>query len=302
VSICYQTFGGPSDRPLLLVMGLGGPMTWWPVELCRQLAAAGFFVIRYDNRDTGRSTRFKGRRVSRSDLVRAFFGRRVQVPYSLRDMARDAVGLLDHLDIRAAHVAGVSMGGMIAQTLAIEHPDRVLSLTSIMSSAGARTSGYQHPILLPGLLRRAARTREQYVAGTLAYHKLIGSPDYPTPHEEQTAQAETTWDRGINPSGVMRHMVAVLTQRNRTRVLGSLRIPVTVVHGKSDRMVHISGGRVTARSVPGARLVEVPGMGHDIPPGLYDTFVEAIASTADRAGSVVLDDPGEAPGGQAQVS
>jgi pimeloyl-ACP methyl ester carboxylesterase len=304
VHICYQTFGDPSDRPLLLVMGLGGPMTWWPVELCRRLAGAGFYVIRYDNRDTGHSTRFRGRRVTRKDLVRAFFGRRIQVPYSLRDMARDAVGLLDHLGIDAAHVAGVSMGGMIAQTLAVEHPDRVLSLTSIMSSVGARTSGYQHPILLPGLLRRAARTKEQYVAGTIAYHKLIGSPDFPTSDEELRAQAEETWDRGINPAGVMRQMVAVLTQRNRTRALGSVRIPVTVVHG-TKVMVHISGGRATAKAARGARLVEVPGMGHDIAPGLYDTFVDAITSTAERAGSsgpVVLDDPGEAPGGKAQVS
>src|SRR5687768_18229380 len=136
VDLCYQTFGDPGDRPLLLVMGLGGPMTWWPVGLCRQLAAEGFFVVRYDNRDTGKSTRLRQHRVSQRDLVRAFLGRRVEVPYSLRTMAADAAALLDHLDIDAAHVAGVSMGGMIAQHLAIEHPDRVLSLTSIMSSTG----------------------------------------------------------------------------------------------------------------------------------------------------------------------
>src|SRR3954447_1987392 len=206
IEICFQTFGDASGRPLLLVMGLGGPMTWWPEELCERLADKGFFVIRYDNRDTGRSTRLRQHRVSRRQLVEAFLGRRIELPYSLRDMAEDAVGLLDHLEIRAAHVAGVSMGGMIAQTLAVEHPDRVLSLTSVMSTTGRRTEGFQHPLLLPNLLRRGARTKEQYVEATLAFSKVIGSPGYRDPDEIVRARAEETWSRGVNMYDTMRHM------------------------------------------------------------------------------------------------
>jgi pimeloyl-ACP methyl ester carboxylesterase len=282
VEICFQTFGDARDRPLLLVMGLGGPMTWWPQGLCRQLAGEGFHVIRYDNRDTGRSTRLRQHRVSQRDLVRAFCGRRVEVPYSLRTMADDAAALLDHLDIDAAHVAGVSMGGMIAQHLAIEHPDRVLSLTSIMSSTGRRTQGFQHPMLLPALLRRQVGNKQEYVEGTLKFSTLIGSPGYPEDDDVIRARAEETWDRGVNFKDTMRQMLAVVTQRDRTAGLRELRIPVTVVHGRNDRMVHLSGGRATAAAVPGARLVLVPGMGHNLPEGLFDTFTDAITSTADR--------------------
>src|SRR4051812_23836554 len=184
LEICYQTIGDPGARPLLLVMGLGGPMTWWPLGLCRELVEAGFFVVRFDNRDAGRSTKLAGHRESQRDLVRAFLGRPVTPPYTLSDLADDAAALLDHLGLPAAHVCGVSMGGMVAQTLAIDHPDRVLSLTSIMSSTGARRSGYQHPLLLPRLLRRQARTREAYVEGVLVLDKVIGSPAYPRSDEE----------------------------------------------------------------------------------------------------------------------
>jgi pimeloyl-ACP methyl ester carboxylesterase len=264
-------------------MGLGGPMTWWPVELCRQLAAVGFFVIRYDNRDTGRSTSFREHRVTQRDVVKAFLGRRVTVPYSLRDMAEDGIGLLGHLGIEAAHVAGVSMGGMIAQTMAVEHPDRVLSLTSIMSTTGRRTVGYQHPVLFPALLRRAATTREEYIASTLRFAPMIASPGYPDSEQAARERAEVTWDRGINPSGVARQTLAILTQPDRTEALGQLGMPVTVVHGLSDRMVHSSGGRATAKAVPGAELRLVPGMGHDLPTGLFETLTSAIVSSAERA-------------------
>ena len=284
IEICYQTFGDPTDRPLLLVMGLGGPMTWWPVDLCHQLAGEGFFVIRYDNRDTGRSTRLRQHRVSDQDLVKAFLGRRVRVPYSLRDMARDGIHLLDHLDIDAAHVVGVSMGGMIGQTMAIEHPDRVLSLVSIMSTTGRRTQGFQHPMLLPALLRRAVGGEEEYVEGSVKFSKLIGSPGFPEDDDVVRARARETWKRGVNFHDTKRHMIAVVTQRDRTEGLRGLRIPVTVVHGRNDKMVHVSGGRATAAAVPGARLVLVPGFGHNLPSGMFDTFTEAILTNAARVG------------------
>src|SRR4051794_39197072 len=168
-------------------MGLGGPMTWWDPELCRMLAERGFYVVRFDNRDCGRSSRGQGR-VTRATLVRAFAGRRVRAPYSLNDMAEDAFGLLDHLGLESVHVCGVSMGGMIAQTMAIEHPERVRSLTSIMSTTGKRTVGWQHPGLLPNLVGRSAG-REGYIQTSLRTWKLIGSPAYPTSEERIRAEA-----------------------------------------------------------------------------------------------------------------
>ncbi|NHC23680.1 alpha/beta hydrolase [Nocardioides sp. IC4_145] len=284
VELCYQTFGDPDDEPLLLVMGLGGPMTWWDEELCRMLAAAGFYVIRYDNRDTGRSSRLEGR-VTRVALVRAFTGRRVRPPYTMADLASDAFGLLDHLGLDAAHVAGVSMGGMIVQTMAISEPRRVLSMTSIMSTTGRRTVGWQHPNLLPALIGNKRGSREAYVRASRQMWRLIGSPGYPEPEEETRRRAEETWDRGISAEGTMRQMLAILTQPDRSARLRSVRVPTTVIHGLADRMVHVSGGRATARAVPGAELLLIDGMGHDTPPALFETFTAAIRRTADRAGA-----------------
>jgi pimeloyl-ACP methyl ester carboxylesterase len=198
-------------------------------------------------------------------------------------MADDAVALLEHLGIPAAHVAGVSMGGMIAQTMTIAHPDRVLSLTSIMSTTGARRTGYQDPLLMPQLLRRQGRTREEYVEGAVAFGRLIGSPAYRGSDEAARARARETYDRGICLSGTMRQMLAIVTQRDRTAALRQVRVPVTVVHGLSDRMVHVSGGRATAAAVPGAELVLVDGLGHDLPEGVFPTLVAAIRRSAARA-------------------
>jgi pimeloyl-ACP methyl ester carboxylesterase len=282
VELCYQTFGDPSDEPLLLVMGLGGPMTWWDTELCVMLANAGFYVVRYDNRDTGRSTRIRTR-VTRGQLVRAFGGRKVKSPYLMSDLAEDAVALMDHLGLESAHVAGISMGGMIAQTVAIEHPRRVRSLTSIMSTTGKRTVGWQDPRLIPALIAPRKPGRESYVSTSVAFWDVIGSPGYPADRDKLTSRAGETFDRGYSASGVMRQMLAILQQPDRTHRLRSLRIPALVVHGMADKMVHVSGGRSTAAAIPGAELVLIDGMGHDLPPALFETFAEAIARTADRA-------------------
>ena len=282
VELCYQTFGDPDDEPLLLVMGLGGPMTWWDPALCRMLAERGFYVIRYDNRDTGRSTKVAGR-VSRTMLVRAFSGRYVRTPYGLADMAADAFALLDHLGLESAHVAGVSMGGMIAQTMAIAQPRRVRSLTSIMSTTGKRSVGWQHPRLLPVLIARRGRGRTAYAEGSAAIWNLIGSPLYPNDPEAVLTKAHETFDRGWSNGGVLRQMMAVTTQENRTQRLHAVRVPTLVVHGTADRMVHPSGGRATAAAIPGAELLLVDGMGHDLPPALFETFADGIRRTADRA-------------------
>jgi pimeloyl-ACP methyl ester carboxylesterase len=281
IELCYQTFGDPDDEPLLLVMGLGGPMNWWDTDFCALLAGRGFYVIRYDNRDTGRSSRGTGR-VTRPMLVSAFAGRRVKVPYALTALADDAFGLLDHLGLASAHVVGVSMGGMIAQTMAISRPERVLSLSSFSSTTGKRTVGWQHPSLFPNLLAKRGG-REVYIESSVAVWNRIGSPAYPISEERVRSRAAETWDRGISGSGTMRHMLAVITQPNRSQRLHALRMPTLVVHGLADKLVHVSGGRATSAAIPGAELLLIDGMGHDLPPALFDTFARAIRRTADRA-------------------
>ncbi|GAA4809282.1 alpha/beta fold hydrolase [Nocardioides caeni] len=282
VELCYQTFGDPDAEPLLLVMGLGGPMTWWPEDLCRQLAAAGFHVVRFDNRDTGRSTRIPGR-VRFDHLLRGFAGRRVRAPYSLEDLARDVFGLMDHLGLASAHVAGISMGGMIAQTMALTAPQRVRSLASIMSSTGARAVGWQNPALIPTLLAPRGPGVEAYIRRSLMVWGIIGSPGFPQAEDELRSRAAETWERGIDEQGVVRQMLAVVTQRDRTRALRDLDVPTVVLHGLADKMVHVSGGRATAAAVRGARSVFVPGWGHDLPSALFPTFVSEIRRNADRA-------------------
>ncbi|GAA4711986.1 alpha/beta fold hydrolase [Nocardioides conyzicola] len=282
IELCYQTFGDPDDDPLLLVMGLGGPMTWWDTELCEDLARAGFFVIRFDQRDTGRSTILDAR-ISRATLVRAFAGTRVRAPYSLGDLGDDAFGLLDHLGLESAHVVGVSMGGMVVQTMVLAHPERVRSMTSIMSTTGKRTVGWQHPSVLPHFLAPARPGRAAYLATNVTMARLIGSPAYPEDEERIRARASLTFDRGLHPAGVVRQMMAVLTQPNRSTRLRGVRVPSLVVHGLADKMVHVSGGRATAAAIPGAELLLVDGMGHDLPPALFETFVAAIRRTANRA-------------------
>lgn len=283
VELCYQTFGDPADEPLLLVMGLGGPMNWWDTAICEDFARAGFHVVRYDNRDTGRSSRAAGK-VGRTALVSAFLGRPTRAPYRMADLAADAVGLMDHLGWDSAHVVGVSMGGMVVQTLAVEHPDRVRSLVSVMSTVGRRTVGYQHPALLPQLLATRSAGREGYVASSQKMWGLIGSPDYPTSEEVLRARAEETFDRGVSTSGVLRQMLAVLTQPDRTSALRRLDVPAAVMHGSKDKMVHVSGGRATAHAIANAELLVVEGMGHDMPRALHPTLVDLVRRTADRAG------------------
>ncbi len=256
-------------------------MNWWDPELCTMLAEAGFQVVRFDNRDTGKSSRLSGR-VTRAQLVRSFLGRGGRPPYTLDDMAADVFGLMDHLGWDSAHVVGVSMGGMIAQTMAIAQPSRVRSLTSIMSTLGKRTVGWQHPSLLPMLIAKRGPGREAYVATSARVWQAIGSPGYPLDDETVRSRAEETFDRGVSASGVLRQMLAILNQPDRSRALKALRMPVAIVHGAADKMVHVSGGRATARVIPNAELLVIDGMGHDMPNELFETYTEIIRRTADR--------------------
>ena len=281
IELCYQTFGDPDDEPLLLVLGLGGPMTWWEPALCTRLAEAGFYVVRFDNRDAGRSSRGSGR-VTRSMLVRGFAGVRTRPPYTLADMAGDAFGLLDHLGLDSAHVAGVSMGGMIAQTMALAEPRRVRSLASIMSTTGRRSVGWQHPSLFRNLLGRSSG-REGYIRSSVTTWRIIGSPGYRQPQEATEKRAAETYDRGVSLAGLTRQMAAIVTQPNREPSLRGLAVPTVVIHGLADKMVHVSGGRATAAAIPGADLLLIDQMGHDLPAALDETFTRAIRRNADRA-------------------
>ena len=282
VDLCYRTYGDPADEPMLLLMGLASPLIWWDPTFCSMLAERGYYVITPDNRDVGLSTKVSGR-VTRRMLFRAYAGLPVRAAYSMSDMARDELALLDQLGIESAHVVGVSMGGMIAQTMAIEHPERVRSLTSIMSTTGRRLVGWQHPRLFPALLRPLRPGRDAYADDSVMMWKLIGSPGYPRPEQDTRDVAYQTYDRGIFPPGTLRQMIAVLTQPNREHRLHDLQVPTLVIHGLSDRMVHVSGGRATAAAIPGAELLLVAGMGHDLPPELFRTFADAIHRTASRA-------------------
>lgn len=281
ISLCYQTFGQPGDEPLILVMGLGGPMTWWDEDLCRRLAARGFFVVRYDNRDTGRSTKL-AETVPRGHIVRGFVGRPLTTPYTLVDLAADAFGLMDHLGLASGHVAGLSMGGMIAQTMAIRSPERVRSLTSMMSTTGRRRVGWQHPSLAPTLLAPRAAGRTAYVDASARLWRQIGSPGFAVDPERVRARAEETYDRGFDAAGVIRQMAAIVSQPDRTEALRRLSLPATVIHGKADKMVHVSGGRATAAALRNSELMLIDGLGHDLPPVLFETFAAAVRRTADR--------------------
>lgn len=284
LDLCYDTFGDRASPALLLVMGLGSQMLLWREDFCELLAERGFWVIRFDNRDVGRSTILRDAHVpTRLELV-------LRDPrgaaYTPSDMANDTAGLLDWLDVDAAHVVGASMGGMIAQLLAIGHPQRVLSLVSMMSTTGNRRVGQTHPVLLRRLFRSPPRDRDGYVRDFVANYRYIGSRRYPADPERTRALGERCFDRGIHRAGTARQMAAIATAPDRTPLLHEVKVPTTVIHGDADRLVMSSGGRATASAIPGARLVVIPGMAHDLPRELWGQMVDEIEKTAGRAAAV----------------
>jgi pimeloyl-ACP methyl ester carboxylesterase len=281
LELCYQTFGGDEGPAMLMVMGLGTQMVMWDDELCETLAGRGLRVIRFDNRDSARSTilRDRGTPTRRQLTLRDGRG----APYSLDDMAADAVGLLDQLDIEAAHVVGASMGGMIAQLMAINHPSRVRSLVSIMSTTGSRRVGLPRPGMIPLLLRRPSPGREGYVSDVVSTLRTIGSKRYPSETERLHQLAERCYERGHDRSGTARQLAAIQTASDRTAALRRLRLPAAVIHGSDDPLVRPSGGRATAKAIPGARLVMLEGMAHDMPRPLWPQIVETIMRTTKAA-------------------
>ena len=281
VEIAYETFGDPTDETMLLIMGLGVQMLGWDEQLCTALAGRGYHVVRFDNRDVGLSTKVEGG--PRPDLMAAIAGDASTASYTLEDMADDCAGLLDALGVRAAHVIGASQGGMIAQTLAIRHPERVLSLVSIMSTTGAREVGQPHPEALPALLTRPPADKEGFVDFVVAAWRVIGSPGFEADEGALRARAAASYDRGIFPDGTSRQLLAILASGDRTQALRTLDVPTTVIHGTDDILVDVSGGKATADAIPGARLELIEGMGHDLPAQLWPRFVELIVETAERA-------------------
>jgi pimeloyl-ACP methyl ester carboxylesterase len=281
MEIAYETFGDPTDETMLLIMGLGVQMLGWDEQLCTALAGRGYHVVRFDNRDVGLSTKVEGG--PRPDLMAAMAGDASTANYTLEDMADDCAGLLDALSVSAAHVIGASQGGMIAQTLAIRHPERVLSLVSIMSTTGAREVGQPHPEALPALLTRPPADKEGFVGFVVAAWRVIGSPGFEADEGALRALAAASYDRGIFPDGTSRQLLAILASGDRTQALRTLDVPTTVIHGTDDILVDVSGGKATADAIPGARLELIEGMGHDLPAQLWPRFVELIIETAARA-------------------
>lgn len=285
IELAYQEMGEPDGEPLLLVMGLATQMIAWDEGFCSLLAERGFRVVRFDNRDIGRSTKIASAGVaSRLDMLS---GRRATAPYLLRDMAKDTFGLMDYLGIASAHVAGASMGGMIAQAMAIERPERVRSLVSIMSTTGSRRVPPPRWRAMRVMLGKPPRGREQAIERTVSTFRTIGSPGYPFEEGRIREIAGRSYDRGHDSAGIARQLHAILASGDRTKALHGLALPATVIHGSRDPLVRPAGGRATARAIPGARLRMVEGMGHDLPPQLWSSFAAELADTAEQAAAPV---------------
>ncbi len=282
VRIAYDSFGSAGDPPLLLVMGLGMQMVGWDERFCELLVARGFRVIRFDNRDVGLSTKFDA--AGRPRILAGALGISRNAPYRLADMAADAAGLLDHLGIGAAHVAGASMGGMIAQTLAACHPERVRSLCSIMSGPGGRRRATMPRLAVAGtLLARPPRDREAYAEHVVELFGRIGSPGYAADPERLRRLALISYDRCFNPLGGARQLMAILASGDRSAELRAISAPTLCIHGRCDRLLPPAGGELVAAAIPAARLELIDGMGHDLPVQLWPELAAMIAENAGRA-------------------
>jgi pimeloyl-ACP methyl ester carboxylesterase len=282
VELEYETVGDPAGRPLLLVQGLGAQLTSVEDGLCQALASRGFLVIRYDNRDAGLSTWLDDARPV--DLAAVWRGDHASLAYTLEDMTDDAVAVLDAAGVAAAHVVGISLGGMIAQLLATRHPGRVRSLASIMSTTGSRAVGQPSGEAASVLVASMPSEREAFIGRAVANTRAISAGTaYPFDAGAVRRGAARSFDRAYHPKGTGRQFAAILAAGDRTEALGGIRVPTVVVHGEEDQVIGVSGGEATAATIPGARLLRVPGLGHELPPGFWPTLVEALADNADRA-------------------
>jgi pimeloyl-ACP methyl ester carboxylesterase len=282
IELAYDTFGEPGSPPMLLIMGLGCQMIDWKDEFCSLLAGSGFRAIRFDNRDVGQSTIFHDAGHPSIDAMLAAMGRgeRIAAPYLLSDLVADTVGLLDALGIEKAHVVGLSMGGMIAQLLAADHPDRALTLTSIMSSTGEPGLPASMPEAWACLTERLETELEPFIAQYLRKWQVYCGPRYPFDPNAGKDHAVRVFARGVHPAGRDRQMAAILASGSRKAALARVSCPALVIHGASDPVVRIEGGRATARAITGAELLTIEGMGHDLPKAVWPAVVDAIARHA----------------------
>jgi pimeloyl-ACP methyl ester carboxylesterase len=285
IDICYEIFGDAKAEPMLLIMGLGAQMIHWDDEFCRQLAARGFRVIRFDNRDIGKSSKLTGgKRLTAVELLKLRFLKiPVAAPYTLLDMAKDTIGLMDVLSIRTAHLVGASMGGMIAQEIAISFPQRVRSLTSIMSTTG-------NPKVPPPTREASAilmapppATKEEYFVRFAQTWKILRGGSFPEDEALDRSRAERTYERGLNPAGVGRQLRAILASGSRKERLRAVKAPTLVIHGSVDPLVRPEGGKDTAASIPGAKFLLVEGMGHALPIPMWPPVIDAIDKHAHGA-------------------
>ena len=287
IQIEYRTFGNSSSRPLLLIIGLGAQMIYWDADLCKDLVARGNYVIIFDNRDVGLSTKFGETGMPNIPEIfgKLLQGEKVNPPYTLDDMADDAVALLDGLNIRKAHVCGMSMGGMIAQTIAIRHPERVLSLISIYSTTGNPEVPQPKPEIIRLLVAPPPNERQAFIEHMLVVFRTISGPGFPLDEAWTRKIIGESYDRSFYPEGTVRQFVAILTQPNRAPALSSIKVPTLVIHGTSDPLVPVEGGKDTAKVIKGAELILIEGMGHDLPHGgAWPRVVEAIDKHTQRAG------------------
>jgi pimeloyl-ACP methyl ester carboxylesterase len=279
IDIAYERLGDPTAPPVLLVMGLGAQLLGWPDGLCDELVKRGLHLIRFDNRDAGQSTHFSGM----PDLPAVMAGNHALAPYRLSDMAGDTFGLLDALGLDSVHLVGASMGGFIAQTMTIEQPRRVRSLTSIMSTTGSPTVGQMHPEALAMFALPPIMTRAQAIERGLHASSVIGSPGFQRDVEGIADRVGRSYDRAFDPPGMARQGAAVIASGDRTARLREVRTPALVLHGDRDKMCDVSGGRATAEAIEGAELVIIEGMGHDLPRALWPDFATRIAALVERA-------------------
>jgi pimeloyl-ACP methyl ester carboxylesterase len=279
IDLCYETIG--SGDPLLLVHGLGGQFIDWHDDLVRLLSEQGFAVTRYDNRDVGLSTKFES--APPPDVMAILSGDRSTAPYRVADMAADAAGVIEELGLAPAHVVGASMGGMIVQQLSIDRPELVRSLCSIMSTTGDPKAGQPTEAAMEVLMAPPPTERAAYLDQQVKVWKVIGSPGFPFDEEEVRRRGAASFDRSFYPEGTARQLAAVMASPDRTEALANVRAPTLVIHGEDDALIDAGGGRATAAAVPGAELLLVPGMGHSLPPEVWDEVVGAITANTARA-------------------
>jgi len=281
IEIAYETFGRDRDVPLVLVMGFSRQMLGWHEDFCDALSRRGHFVVRFDNRDVGLSSHLHD--APRADIQAGLAGDTSSASYRLEDMAADTAGLLGALGIDSAHVVGISMGGMIAQTMAIEHAARVRSLTSIMSTTGDPEVSQPSPEAREVLLAPPARTRDEVLDRAVTNTRVIGSPDFELDETEVRERAALAFDRAYDPPGLARQLLAVWASGDRTERLAGVRAPTLVIHGAKDRLIPLAAGRATAAAIPGARLEVLDDMGHDLPRPLWPRIVELISGHVEEA-------------------